>query len=82
MTFYKIGDKLLIDPNRDEQDAADSRLTLAIAKVGKEYIISSMQKGEITPLSRDDLNQVIEQSEKVYETVYPGIEKQINALKK
>ena len=82
MTFYKIGDKLLIDPNRDEQDAADSRLTLGIAKVGKEYIISSSQKGEITPLTGEDLKQIIEQSEKVYDKVYPGIEKQIKALKK
>ena len=59
MTFYKIGDKLLIDPNRDEQDAADSRLTLGISKVGKEYIISSSQKGEIAPLSGEDLKTIV-----------------------
>ena len=82
MTFYKIGDKVLIDPNRDEQDAADARLTLGIAKSGKEYTISSMQKGEITPLSGDDLKQIIEQSEKVYDKVFPEIEKQIKAFKK
>jgi len=82
MTFYKIGDKLLIDPNRDEQDAADSRLTLGIAKVGKEYVISSMQKGEITPLSADDLKNIIAESEKVYENVFPDIEKQTKALMK
>jgi len=82
MTFYKIGDKLLIDPTRDEQDAADSRLTLGIAKVGKEYIISSAQKGEITPLSGDDLKEIIAQSEKVYDKVYPDIEKQTKALMK
>ena len=82
MTFYKIGEKILIDPTRDEQDAAESRLTLGIAKVGKEYIISSAQKGEIIPLSRDDLKEIIAQSEKVHDTVYPGIEKQVKALMK
>jgi len=82
MTFYKVGEKLLVDPNRNEQDAADARLTLALAKVGKEYIISSMQKGEITPLSGDDMKAIVEQSEKVYDTVYPEIEKQIQKLKK
>jgi len=82
MTFYKIGDKILIDPTRDEQDAAESRLTLALAKIGKEYIISSMQKGEIVPLTEEDLKLIIEQSEKVYEKIYPEIEKQIKSLKK
>ena len=82
MTFYKIGDKLLIDPTRDEQDAADSRLTLGIAKVGKEYIISSAQKGEITPLSGDDLKTIIAEAEKVYDKVYPGLDKQTKALMK
>jgi len=82
MTFYKIGEKLLIDPSREEQDAANARLTLAIAKVGKEYIISSMQKGEITPLSAEDLKIIISESEKVYDKEYPQIEKQIKALEK
>tara|TARA_Y100000310_G_scaffold282789_2_gene304301 strand:- start:14127 stop:14966 length:840 start_codon:yes stop_codon:yes gene_type:complete len=82
MTFYKIGDKILIDPTRDEQDAAEARLTLGIAKIGKEYIISSMQKGKITPLSGDDLKEIITQSEKVYDNIYPEIEKQTKALKK
>ena len=82
MTFYKIGEKLLVDPDRNEQDAADSRLTLGIAKVGKEYIISSAQKGEITPLSGDDLKEIIAQSEKVYDKVFPDIENQIKKLKK
>ena len=82
MTFYKIGDNLLIDPTRDEQDAADSRLTLGIAKIGKEYIISSAQKGEIKPLSGDELKEIIAQSEKVYDKVYPDIENQIKKLKK
>ena len=80
MTFYKIGDKLLIDPNRDEQDAADSRLTLGISKVGKEYIISSSQKGEIAPLSGEDLKTIVSEAEKVYDKVYPDIEKQTKAL--
>ena len=82
MTFYKIGDKLLSDPNRDEEDAADARLTLALAKVGKEYIISSMQKGEIVPLTAEDLKAIIAESEKVYDKVYPEIEKQFKSLTK
>jgi len=81
MTFYKIADNLLTDPNRDEEDAAEARLTLAISKPAKEYIINAMQKGGIVPLSEQDLKKVVEQSEKVYEKIYPEIEKQVKSKK-
>ncbi|MBT3690903.1 exosome complex protein Rrp42, partial [Candidatus Woesearchaeota archaeon] len=81
MTFYKIGEELLVDPNREEEDSADSRLTLALSHNGKDMMINSMQKGELIPITGEDLDKVIEHSEKVYEAVFPGIDKQIKALK-
>jgi len=81
MTFYKIGKKLLIDPNRDEEDAAEARMTIAISKPDKEHIVNAMQKGGITPMTGEDLKQVIEQAVKVYDKVYPEIEKQIKNKK-
>jgi exosome complex component RRP42 len=81
MTFYKIGDKILADPNRDEEDAADARLTLAFSKVGKEYMINSMQKGEIVPLTEEDLKAIVTEAQKVYDKVYPEIEKSFKAKK-
>jgi len=81
MTFYKIGNNLLTDPTRDEEDTADARLTLAISKPAKEYIINAMQKGGIALLSKEDLKKTVEQAEKVYDKVYPEIEKQIKSKK-
>ncbi|MFA7707374.1 MAG: exosome complex protein Rrp42 [Candidatus Pacearchaeota archaeon] len=77
MTFYKVGNNLLVDPNRDEEDAAEARLTLAISKPSKDHIINAMQKGGITPLTGEELKKIVEQAEKVYEHVYPEIEKQL-----
>ena len=82
MTFFKIGDSLIVDPDRDEEDSADARLTLAISKPGKDKVINSMQKGEITPLSCDDLNDIIKGSEEVYDKVFPEVDKKIKKLKK
>jgi len=82
MTFYKVGDELLVDPNRDEEDASKSRLTLAISKPKKEYMINSMQKGEEDSLSIKDMDKIIEQSEKTYDKLFPEIEKKIEGLMK
>jgi exosome complex component RRP42 len=81
MTFYKIGDKLLTDPNRDEEDTCDCRLTLSISSPKKDKIINSMQKGGMSSLTIEDINLIIEQSEKIYESLFPKIEKQIEELR-
>jgi len=82
MTFYKIGDSLILDPNREEEDASQARLTLAIAKPEKDKIISAMQKGGQTPMTADELIKIIEQSEKTYDSMFPEIEKKIKDLMK
>jgi exosome complex component RRP42 len=82
MTFYKIGDKILVNPNRDEEDASEARLTLAISCAKKDKIINAMQKGGIEPLTMNETEKIIEESEKIYDSVFSKIEKQIKNLMK
>jgi exosome complex component RRP42 len=77
MTFYKIGDHVLVDPTREEEDASDARLTLTLSSSEKEKIIHSMQKGGIISLTKKDLSIILEQSQNVYEAVFPVIDKEI-----
>jgi exosome complex component RRP42 len=81
-TFYKIGDYLILDPTREEEDSADARLTLAISMPKKEKIINAMQKGGITPLTEKELECIISESEKAYDEIFPIVEKKIKSLKK
>ena len=82
MTFHKIKDKLLIDPNRDEEDTSEARVTFAISKSKKEHIINAMQKGDMDIISCDELNQMSEQAEKIYDKIFPNIDKKTKALMK
>ncbi|MDP2926502.1 MAG: RNA-binding protein [Nanoarchaeota archaeon] len=84
MTFHKIGDKLIIDPNRGEEDASDSRITLAIScpKTGKDKWINSMQKGDITAITLDEITEIVSESEKVYDKVFHEIDKKTKSLMK
>ena len=81
LTFYKIGDEVLLDPNRDEEDAAEARLTLALSSPKKDTIINAMQKGGMAAFSDEDLDDIIKESEKVYDKLFPEIEKKIKELK-
>jgi exosome complex component RRP42 len=82
MTFYKIGENLLVDPNRDEEDSSDGRLTLAISSPEKDKIINSMQKGGAVAFTGDELNRIVEEAEKIYEKLFPELDKKIQELKK
>lgn len=81
MTFYKIGDYLILDPTREEEDSAECRLTLALSCPKKDKIINSMQKGGITPLTIEELESIIVQSEKTFDELLPNIEKKIKNIK-
>ena len=80
ITFYKIGDNILLDPNRSEEDASDARLTLSLSQPHKEIIINSMQKGEITPITGPELLSIINESEKAFKTIFPDIISKINEI--
>jgi exosome complex component RRP42 len=82
MTLHKIGDNVFVDPNRDEEDASEARVTIAISKPNKDAIIHSMQKGNMSSIDSDNLVKIVETSEKVYDATYPEIAKQIRKLQK
>ena len=82
MTFHKLGNKIFIDPNRDEEDTSEARLTLAISCAKKDKVINAMQKGNTEPVSADEINQIVEQAEKIYDKIYPEIDKKIMGLMK
>lgn len=81
ITFHKLGEGIIVDPNRDEEDTGEARLTFAISKHKKDYIINAMQKGGMTPIPIKEAEEMILQSEKIYEDVYPEISKKIEKLK-
>jgi len=81
ITFYKIGDSLILDPNRDEEDASEARITLALASYKKDIIISAMQKGGIKSITADELISLVDQAEKSYSDLFPELKKKIKELK-
>jgi exosome complex component RRP42 len=57
VTVGKIGDHLIIDPTKDEEDVLDARLTCTIGQDGK---FCSLQKGGETPFTIDEIDQIFE----------------------
>jgi len=70
-TIHKIGDNLIIDPCREEEDASEARVTIAISKQG----IHAMQKGKSKELSIKEFNDILDLAEKNWKKMFPKIER-------
>lgn len=54
ISFFKLGDSILIDPTREEQEACDVRITFGVSKTKGGYYINSCQKsGELSFTSKE-----------------------------
>jgi exosome complex component RRP42 len=62
ITFAKIGESIIADPNLDEERVMDARLSIAID--GDDTIVS-MQKWGTTPFSHQEVTDCIERASKI-----------------
>ncbi len=59
VTFVKVGESILADPNAEEERVADARLTVTTTEDGR---ICSVQKGLKGSFSFDEINRCVEKS--------------------
>ena len=71
ITFHKIGDILIIDPTREEEDVSETRVTIG----SSNGIISSMQKGNSKELSEEEMYKILDSLEKIWKKLFSKIEK-------
>ncbi len=71
ITTHKVGDNLIIDPTREEEDISEARVTIG----SSEGTISSIQKGEKTSLNLKEFYNILDLSEKVSKDVFKKVEK-------
>ena len=57
VTIAKVGDKLVVDPSREEEEVMDARVTIAIEKNQK---ICAVQKGGIGYFTAKEISEAIE----------------------
>jgi len=59
-SIFKLGDNLILDPTREEEEACDVRVTFGISKWNSEYMINSCQKAGETPLSAEEIGKIMD----------------------
>jgi len=72
LTAHKLGETMIIDPTKEEEDVSEAKMTLGGTPEG---VISSIQKGDSKELSIDEVNKILELTEKARKNVFSKIEK-------
>ena len=77
MTFYKIGQKFVLDPVTEEEEASEARLSVAISATKKEESINAMQKGGDFTLSMEDVDMMLEVASKEVKKLHDAVNKAV-----
>lgn len=71
ITVHKLGDNLIVDPTRDEEDLSETRVTIG----SSDGLISSIQKGNAKELDIKEFNNALDLIKKVERGLFKKIEK-------
>jgi exosome complex component RRP42 len=73
VTVHKIGEHLIVDPTREEEDVSKTRITIGTS----DGVISSIQKGEAGVWELDEIMKAVEMSKKCWGELFKKLKAQI-----
>jgi len=59
-SFFKLGNSLILDPTREEEEACEARATFGLSKFKGEYMINSCQKIGNTPFTEEEIGKMMD----------------------
>jgi exosome complex component RRP42 len=71
LTIHKIGNNLVVDPTKEEEDISETRVTIC----SSNGIVHSMQKGNSKELTIEEFNKVLDLVEKTESEIAKKLEK-------
>ena len=75
-TFFKLGDSLIVDPVREEEEACEGKIVWGLSNwKGKEHMIHSCQKGLEVALTREDIDFMMKELPKLYDDTLKKLKK-------
>lgn len=74
-TFFKLGDSLIVDPTREEEEACEGKVVWGVSNKGKEHMIHSCQKGLEVPLSHSEVSEMMKHLPGLYDDTFKKLKK-------
>lgn len=75
ISFFKLGNSIILDPTREEEEACDGRITFGISKWKGQYMCNSCQKSKIASLSAEEVKKMMEMLPKKFDKLNERLKK-------
>lgn len=59
LSFFKLGDSLVLDPTREEMEACQTRITFGVSEYNGNVMINSCQKKDDSTLTSEDITKMM-----------------------
>lgn len=76
-TFYKLGDSLILQPTREEEEACEAKITFGASVWNGTLMINSCQKGWETPFTQEEIVKMMDVLPEAYETFNKKLNKHL-----
>lgn len=74
-TFFKLGDNIILQPTREEEEACEGKITFAVSKWNGKYMVNSGQKGMEMIFKQSEIEEIMKILPDKYEEVMKSMKK-------
>ena len=74
-SFFKLGNSILIDPTREEEECCEARVTFGISKWKGQHMINSCQKKGETPFTQAEIDKIMDILPKKFDAISEKLKK-------
>ncbi len=76
-SFFKVGDAIILDPTREEEEAADARITFGASLFKGKLLLNSCQKIGHMPFTHSEINNIMDVIPEIFEKVNQKLKKHL-----
>lgn len=74
-SFFKLGNSIILDPTREEEEACEARVTFGISKWNGDYMINSCQKNGEVIFTREEIERMMDILPKKFDEINEKLKK-------
>lgn len=74
-SFFKLGDSIILDPTREEEEACETRVTFGLSKWKDKYMINSCQKNGEVSFTKAEIDKMMDILSEKYDEVIEKLKK-------
>ncbi len=75
ISFFKLGETIILDPTREEEEACEARVSFGVSLWNKQHMINSCQKSKVATFTAKEIESMMEMLPKKFDKLSEKLKK-------